>query len=165
MDAFRSVLEKVKLIYCKIKWQHYFSVQWLNKCFLQCIPPVNGPSVEALKHQRLHLHFDCEFVTYLPLCSQCGGRGIHGNSVAYSKSFYSNCTDSLQQMSEMPFLQLTPKRKSTTQMTKPWPKVKRKAWKIYCNKLNNLNIIFVKHISYKNENKWAVLQVLNPGLR
>lgn len=43
-------------------------------------------------------------------------------------------------------------------MTKPWPKVKRNAW-------NNLNIIFVKHISYKNENKWAVLQVLNPGLR
>lgn len=73
----------------------------------------------------------CTFITYLLLCSQCGGHGIHGNSAAYSKSFCSNCTDSLQLMSATPSHHVTPKRKSTTRMTKPWPEVRRRRFKMY----------------------------------
>lgn len=74
---------------------------------------------------QLHLQFDCEMITYLlrggPGCS----RGIHGNSMADSISFYSNYVDSLQQMPDMPSLQLKPKSKSTILMTKPWSKKER----------------------------------------
>lgn len=88
-----------------------------------CFCLVDGPSAEVLQLLQ-RLHFYCEFITHLAAGSQCCGCGIHGNSVAYSRSFYSNCMDSLQQMSEMPSLRVTPKTKSTTLMTKPWPKIK-----------------------------------------
>ena len=73
--------------------------------------------VEALKH-CCH-----SFITYLQGNQGCS-HGIHGNSVAYSKSSYSSSVDSLQQMLDGPSLQLTPKRKSTILMTKPWLRVK-----------------------------------------
>lgn len=61
-----------------------------------------------------------QIISYLLPGSPDYSYGIHSNSVAYSKSFYSNCVDSLQQMSDVPSLQLIPRGKSNILMTKPW---------------------------------------------
>lgn len=74
---------------------------------------IDGPRVQ------LHLHFSCKIVAYLLPGRPCCSHGIHGNSVAYSKSVCSNYVDSLQQMSDVPSSQLTPRERSTTVTTEP----------------------------------------------
>lgn len=141
MVAWQNVFQKRE-----IKCQHYFNVPCWTTYILPFVPPADGLSGEALKLPQFHLHIGYEFITYLMPGSQCCGHSIHGNSEAYNKSFYSNCTDSWLQMSEMTSLQGTSKRKSTILMPKPWPKLNRmckKCSKMYLNKWKSHKILFL----------------------